>query len=58
MKAKVILVSEYISEKTARELLLEKARDMREALEIAKNILNKRNPEITVIPEGPYVIPT
>ena len=57
MKAKVILVSDYISEKTARGLLLDRAKSLEEALEIAYGVVGK-SPRIIAIPEGPYVIPT
>ena len=56
-KAKVILVSDFISEKVARDFLLEHARSLEEALEIAYNILGRRQAKITAIPEGPYVVP-
>ena len=55
-KAKVILVSDYVSERTARDLLLEHARTLEEALEIAYGIVG-RGARIAAIPEGPYVIP-
>ena len=56
-KAKIILISEHISEKTAKDLLLERARDVEEALEIAYSFLGRRRVRIAAIPEGPYVIP-
>jgi len=55
-KARVILVSDRVSEKTARGLLLEHARSIEEALEIAYGIVG-RDSRIVAIPEGPYVIP-
>lgn len=56
-KAKIILISEYISEKMARSLSLEHAGDLQEALEIAYSFLGQRSVRIAAIPEGPYVIP-
>ena len=56
-KAKIILISEYISEKMAKSLLLEHARNLQEALEMAYSFLDQRSVRITAIPEGPYVIP-
>ncbi len=56
-KAKVILVSDYISESMARDFMLEHAKTIGEALEIAFNIIGKKDSRIMVIPEGPYIIP-
>lgn len=56
-KAKVILVSDYISEKVAKDFLMEHARSLEEALEIAYGILGERRAKIIAIPEGPYVVP-
>ena len=56
-KAKVILVSDFISEKVAGDLLLERVGNIEEALELAYTILGKRDVRTIVIPEGPYVIP-
>lgn len=56
-KSKVILVSEFISEDVARDLLLERAENIEEALELAHAILGKRDVRKIAIPEGPYVIP-
>jgi len=57
-KAKVILVSDKISEDIARGFLLELARSVDEALEMAYRILGRRRGlRTTIIPEGPYVIP-
>jgi len=57
-RARVILVSDFISEKTAQDLLLEHAKDIEEALELARNILGEKSGRILAIPEGPYVVPT
>lgn len=57
-KASVILVSEYISDEVAEGLLLKRARDLEEALEMAYEILGKKDVKIAAIPEGPYVIPS
>lgn len=56
-KSKVILVSDFISEKVARDLLLQRAKNIEEALELAYTILGKRDVKTIIIPEGPYVIP-
>ena len=56
-KAKVILVSDFISEKVAGDLLLERVGNIEEALELAYTILGKKDVRTIVIPEGPYVIP-
>ena len=56
-RAKIILISEHISERTAKNLLLERAKDVEEALEMAYSLLGRRRARIAVIPEGPYVIP-
>ena len=56
-RAKVILVSDYISERLARSFMLERAKTVEEALEMAFNIVGRRDAEIMAIPEGPYVIP-
>ena len=57
-KASVILVSEHISDEVAEGLLLKRARDLEEALEMAYEILGKKDVKIAAIPEGPYVIPS
>jgi len=56
-RAKVILVSDYISERLASSFMLERAKTVEEALEIALSIIGRSDAEIMVIPEGPYVIP-
>jgi len=57
-KAKIILVSDKISEKDAHNLLLEPAKSLDEALELAYEALGRRKGLRTVvIPEGPYVVP-
>jgi len=56
-RAKVILVSDYISERLANSFMLERAKTVEEALEIALSIIGRSDAEIMVIPEGPYVIP-
>jgi len=56
-KAKVILVSELVSEKLAKDLLLEYSRTLEDALELAYTFLNEKEPRIIAIPEGPYIIP-
>jgi nickel-dependent lactate racemase len=56
-RAKVILVSDYISEKLARSFMLERAKTIEEALEMAFNIIGRGSAEIAAIPEGPYIIP-
>lgn len=56
-RAKVILVSDYISKGMARSFMLEHAKTIEEALEMAFNIIGKRGARILAMPEGPYVIP-
>jgi len=57
-KARIILVSDRISADIARGLLLEPAKSLEEALEIAYRTLGRRRDLKTiVIPEGPYVVP-
>ena len=56
-KARVILVSDHLPEKVARDLLLDHAKSLEEALEIAYGILGRRDARVVAIPEGPYIIP-
>jgi len=57
-RAKIILVSDRVSREVARDLLLEHARSLDEALELAYTELGgRRGLRIAVIPEGPYVVP-
>ena len=56
-KARVVLVSDYLPEKVAKDLLLDHARILEEALEIAYGILRRKDARIIAIPEGPYIIP-
>jgi len=56
-RARVILVSDFISEKVAGDLLLERAENVEEALELAYTLLGRSHVRTIVIPEGPYVIP-
>ncbi len=56
-KARVIVVTENISEKTLRTLQLMHADNLEEALEIAYGIVG-RDATVVSIPEGPYIIPS
>lgn len=56
MKASIIVVSE-MERKIVEEMHMIASKDILEALEEAKKIVQKEKPEITVIPEGPYIIP-
>lgn len=56
-RAKVILVSDYISERVARSFMLERAKTIEEAVEMAFNIIGRRDVRIVAMPEGPYIIP-
>ena len=56
-RARVILVSDHLPEKVARDLLLDHAKSLEEALEIAYGILGRRDARVVAIPEGPYIIP-
>ena len=58
-RAKVILVTLDENSKLAREMKMEPVSTIRNALDLARKILNDiRKPRIVAIPEGPYVIPS
>ncbi|MEM3897445.1 MAG: nickel-dependent lactate racemase [Nitrososphaerota archaeon] len=56
-RAKVILVSNYISDSVARSFMLERAKTIEEALEMSFSIIGSRDARVIAIPEGPYIIP-
>lgn len=55
-KAKVIVVTGEVEHKTIREMMMEPALTLEEALHLASEMITKK-PKIVAIPEGPYVIP-
>ncbi|MEM2593130.1 MAG: nickel-dependent lactate racemase [Thermofilaceae archaeon] len=56
-RAKVILVSDYISDSVARSFMLERAKTIEEALEMSFSIVGSRDARVIAMPEGPYIIP-
>jgi nickel-dependent lactate racemase len=56
-EAHIIFVTEKTCQKLLNDRLMDTTNTIQEALEVAKRLHNKRNPKITVIPEGPYIIP-
>jgi len=57
-KAKVIAVTDGAKHKMIREMMMEPASTLEEALDLAREMIPARKPRITAIPEGPYVIPS
>ncbi|MCS7364683.1 MAG: nickel-dependent lactate racemase [archaeon GB-1867-035] len=55
-KASIIIISE-MKRKIIEEMHMIASRNIYEALEEAEKIVKKARPKITIIPEGPYIIP-
>jgi len=56
-RAEVIVVTKGVKHSVLEEMHLTPASTPDEAVELALETVKQRNPRITVIPEGPYVIP-
>lgn len=56
-KAEVIVVTDGVNHKVMREMMIEPASTLDEALELAGQRLETKKPKILAIPEGSHVIP-
>ncbi len=56
-KAHVVTVTEGVKDEVIRNMMMEPASSLEEALNFAKKVVSKEKPRIMAIPEGPYVIP-
>ncbi|MEM2210142.1 MAG: nickel-dependent lactate racemase [Nitrososphaerota archaeon] len=56
-KNRVIIVTKGVDHKIIKEMMMEHASTIDEALDLAKNLIKIEKPRIVAIPEGPYVIP-
>jgi nickel-dependent lactate racemase len=56
-KARVVTVTEGVKDEVIRNMMMEPASSLEEALDFAKKVVSRKKPRIIAIPEGPYVIP-
>jgi nickel-dependent lactate racemase len=56
-KAHVVTVTKGVKDEVMRNMMMEPASSLDEALDFAKKLVSRKKPRIIVIPEGPYVIP-
>ena len=56
-KAHVILVTDGVKPSVIREMMMDSASSLEEALDAARRRIQTKKPRIVAIPEGPYVIP-
>jgi len=56
-KANVIIVTDGVKHEVIREMMMEPASSLEEALDFAIKKGSRKKPKIAAIPEGPYVIP-
>lgn len=56
-KANVIIVTDGVKHEVIREMMMEPASSLEQALDFAIKRVSRKKPRIAAIPEGPYVIP-
>ncbi len=56
-RAHVILVTDGVKPSVIREMMMDSASSLEEALDAARKRIQTKKPRIAAIPEGPYVIP-
>jgi nickel-dependent lactate racemase len=56
-KAKVVVVTDGVEHKTIRKMMMEPASALKEALNLAREMIPMKKPRIVAIPEGPYLVP-